>query len=63
MIANEWNTEYEEYLKTLWGGGLICPSLSLHDFVFQDLELLDFILPLIHDITKNKSFGGVLKKF
>ena len=43
--------EHDDYLQQLSRAGT--PSIALHDFIFQNFIIIDFISPTIKTTTKN----------
>ena len=62
MITDETSIKYDEYLRTLSRGGLICPSPPLRNFVFQSFGILDYMSQIIHNITQNVPVRSVAEE-
>ena len=61
LVAEQRDIDHDDYLILLSRGGLITPSPSLRDFVFQTFSILDFTSPMLHEMTDNKNIRKVTK--
>ena len=59
LVARGNDIIHDQYLKLLSRGGLITPSPSLRDFVFQSFNILDITSAMLHKETGNKCIRKV----
>ena len=61
MKAKENTSGHDRYLQLLSRGGVICPSLDLHDFVCQAFSILDWLSPYLKGLSGQVSIRKVTK--
>ena len=59
MIADEITIKYDEHLRTVSRGGLICPSSPLRKIAFQAFGIIDSTTQVIHNLTLNVAVRSV----
>ena len=63
LVERENDIIHDQYLKLLSRDGLITPSPSLRDFVFQSFNILDITSAMLHKETGNKCIRKVSENY